>query len=117
MWDGVFSFPPLAKHRDFEHNQNVAAHLRAQGIIPQVDRPVRVERNPINAEAYKQTRNFYVVLIEWDGKQYQYLVPSAQDGSPPGDSLIDKWINDYAHNPVPGGRRIEDYIVVDIDEL
>lgn len=111
MWNGMFS-PNLVKHDDGQHNKDVAAHLRAQGIVPRVDRKVKVRRNPVTEEDYANDRNFYIVLVELD-KEYKYLMPAAADGGPPSEAVIDKWINDYARNRVPGGRRIEDYLSID----
>lgn len=112
FWGGAFSLP-VEKHRDFEHAHDVAAHLRAAGIVPRVDRKVRVEKNPIDSEKYETNRTFYVVKVEIKGQNYDYLVPAASDGGPPTESQIDKWINSYAKNKVPGGRRIEDYIIAE----
>lgn len=71
---------------------------------------VSVVTNPITEEDYANPRSFYIVNVGVGFSQYLYLVPASADGSPPSDEIVDKWINNYVANPVPGGRRIEYYV-------
>ena len=103
MWNGQF-----AKHRDYQHG-SFMEHARANGARTRVGRTARVRRNPITGAGLKTVAIYYLVtLVFSDDTEYEFLIYS-DSGGPPSQEEVDAQINEYLKNPVPGGRRVEDY--------
>ena len=113
MWNGAFS-PNLVKHRDYKHN-SFAEHEFANGATYQVIEPVMVDVDPITESSFVLSRKYYIVQITLhDGSSYLYLIPAEPDGTEPNEKRIFNTMNEYAANPIPGGRKMVDYI--DLEE-
>ncbi len=110
FWNGTF-----AKHRDYEHDGNVAAHLRAAGGTTRVRDKVRVAVDPITEKDLPEPEDYAKVEVRLPESDviYIYLIRLLKETLEElSDEEIDRQINEYVKNPVFGGRNIEDYIEI-----
>lgn len=100
----------ISKHRDYEHT-TFAEHEFDNGAQAQLGRPVMCNVDPITENELNPSKRYFVVDITLHtGKSYLYLVPAEADGSEPNRETVKRTMNDYAANPIPGGRDALDYI-------
>ena len=110
MWNGAFS-PNLRKHRDYAHN-TYFEHEMANGAEYELSPgAVKVETNPIDEGPFEPSREYYMMDFRpHSGEQYLYLIPAEPDKSEPNFVRIRDTMDEYARNPVEGGRDWRDYL-------
>jgi hypothetical protein len=103
----------LEKHRDYQHS-TFAEHEFDNGATRNLLFPVWCDVNPVTERELNPSQKYFIVSVTLHGGQeYWYLVPAEADGSEPNLTTLMKTMNDYASNPVPGGRNEYDYIDVE----
>ena len=113
-WNGVFSPYNVVKHRDYLHGSWFEHELENGGSYEVAPEFVLVDRNPIDNAVFEPSRHYYMMDFVAHRKNYLYLIPAESDHSEPNFKRIRDTMDEYARNPVPLGRDINDYI--DFDE-
>jgi len=114
-WGGAFS-PTFTKHRDYEHSTFFEHEMANGGRYRILRDAVMVAINPLTEEEFDEDKQYHQVeLTTHYGTTYTYLVRSGKDGHKPTKDDVKNAIDEYAKNPVEGGRNILDYIVEEND--
>lgn len=113
MWNGALA--PLRKHRDYQH-ATFFEHARDNGAdIDYSPRTVWVETDPITEKGFGRSRRYYFMHFDYHQDGYLYLIPAASDGSVLSENDVSRVMDDYARNPVDGGRDVNNYLDFDFD--
>jgi len=113
MWNGVFS-PVLRKHRDYQHATYFEHEMDNGATLELSPDFVMVDTNPIDEAPFEPSRHYYMMDFKTHSDdRYLYLIPAEPDRSEPEAKRIRDTMDEYAKNPVEGGRDWTDYIDVE----